>query len=56
VCSNIVLLDHGQVIAHGDLATLLRGFLDPNGRVELRVAGEDRDPHRHALVRKGVRP
>lgn len=25
VCSDIVLLDHGQVIAHGDLATLLQG-------------------------------
>jgi ABC-2 type transport system ATP-binding protein len=25
VCSDIVLLDHGQVIAHGDLATLLGG-------------------------------
>jgi len=25
VCSDIVLLDHGRVIAHGDLATLLQG-------------------------------
>lgn len=25
VCSDIVLLDHGQVLAEGDLATLLRG-------------------------------
>jgi ABC-2 type transport system ATP-binding protein len=25
VCSNIVLLDHGRVLASGDLATLLRG-------------------------------
>ena len=25
VCSNILLLDHGRVLASGDLATLLRG-------------------------------
>jgi ABC-2 type transport system ATP-binding protein len=25
VCSDIVLLDHGRVLAVGDLATLLRG-------------------------------
>lgn len=37
VCSDIVLLDHGQVLAEGDLATLLRGTGDAPAHADLEA-------------------